>query len=455
MDYTKKIVYQSNYWYNDGLRKANARDMSGAIESLRRSLQFNRENIAARNLLGLVYYGIGEVPEALVEWIISKNLRPRDNIANYFIKTVQDSANELETINLAIKKFNQCLGYCRQNGEDLAVIQLKQVVSSHPTFLKAYQLLALLYLHTGQHTRARQTLKTARSLDTNNETTLRYLRDLTQKRGKHRQRNEKRKEEAVEYSLGNETIIQPKHSRIKEMTNHLAVANIFIGAAIGAAIIWFLVAPAVNQSQSERMNDQMREYSDQIKSLEAQVSAQTRTLDDYRASGAELETNTNQAQTTQTSYESLMTVSDQYDAGQTSDADMANTLLNVTRDSLGESGQALYDELATEIYPDACDTFFVQGTEAMDSGDYETAMNAFYKIRWMDEGYNDGQALFNLAQAYMQLGENENAITYFQMVVDNYGDSEYAAEAQTNLDTLNQAAADSGEDTSGDTAAAE
>ena len=55
----------------------------------------------------------------------------------------------------------------------------------------------------------------------------------------------------------------------------------------------------------------------------------------------------------------------------------------------------------------------------------------------------------------MQLGENENAITYFQMVVDNFGDSEYAAEAQTNLDTLNQAAADSGEDTSGDTAAAE
>ena len=74
MEYTKKIVYQSNYWYNDGLRKAKIRDMSGAIMSLRKSLQFNRENIAARNLLGLVYYGIGEVPEALVEWIISKNL---------------------------------------------------------------------------------------------------------------------------------------------------------------------------------------------------------------------------------------------------------------------------------------------------------------------------------------------------------------------------------------------
>ena len=98
MDYTKKIVYQSNYWYNDGLRKAQIRDMSGAIVSLRRSLQFNRENIAARNLLGLVYYGIGEVPEALVEWIISKNLRMHNNIADYYINTVQASAKELETI---------------------------------------------------------------------------------------------------------------------------------------------------------------------------------------------------------------------------------------------------------------------------------------------------------------------------------------------------------------------
>ena len=81
MDYTKKIIYQSNYWYNDGLKKAQIRDMSGAVVSLRRSLQYNRGNIAARNLLGLVYYGRGEVSEGLVEWIISKNLKPRDNIA--------------------------------------------------------------------------------------------------------------------------------------------------------------------------------------------------------------------------------------------------------------------------------------------------------------------------------------------------------------------------------------
>ena len=147
MEYAKKLVYLSNQWYNDGLKKANIRDLSGAVISLKKSLQYNRDNIAARNLLGLVYYGRGEVAEALVEWIISKNIKTHGNIANYYIKKVQESTSELDAIDQAVKKYNQCLVYCQQNGEDLAAIQLKKVISAHPTFLKAYQLLALLYLY--------------------------------------------------------------------------------------------------------------------------------------------------------------------------------------------------------------------------------------------------------------------------------------------------------------------
>ena len=442
MDYAKKIVYQSNYWYNDGLRKAQIRDMSGAIVSLRHSLQYNRENIAARNLLGLVYYGIGEVPEALVEWIISKNLRPRDNIADYYIRTVQSSANELETMNQAIKKYNQCLGYCRQHGEDLAIIQLKKVVMTHPTLLKAQQLLALLYLHTEQYSRARQVLRTARKLDTANETTLRYLHELTRQRGgRGRKVEKKKKEDAVEYSLGNETIIQPKHSAIREMAGHLAVANIFIGAAIGAAIIWFLVAPAVHQSQSDRMNSQMREYSEQIDALQAQISAQTRTLDEYRAAGDDAAAATAKAQATSASYESLLTVSDQNRSGEYSDATLADTLLSITRDSLGAEGQALYDELASDIYPNACRTNFRSGTNALDAQNYADAVTYLAKVVQMDSTYNGGEALFRLAQAYLGNGDTENATTYFQRVVSEYGDSEDAAEPQTNLYTIAQSAA--------------
>lgn len=36
MDYKQKLEYQSNYWYNDGLKKAQIRDLSGAIVSLKK-----------------------------------------------------------------------------------------------------------------------------------------------------------------------------------------------------------------------------------------------------------------------------------------------------------------------------------------------------------------------------------------------------------------------------------
>ena len=85
-----------------------------------KSLHFSKYQTDARNLLGLVYYGRGEVAEGLVEWIISKNLKPKDNLADRFIDEVQKSAKKkLEQINQAVKKYNQCLIYCEQQGEDL------------------------------------------------------------------------------------------------------------------------------------------------------------------------------------------------------------------------------------------------------------------------------------------------------------------------------------------------
>ena len=452
MNYTKKLLYQSNYWYNDGLRKAQIRDMSGATLSLRRSLQYNRENIAARNLLGLVYYGIGEVAEALVEWIISKNFRPRDNIANEYIKKVQFSANELEIINQAVKKYNQCLAYCQQNGEDLAVIQLKQVIASHPTFLKAYQLLALLYLHTGQYAKARQVLRTARKLDTTNETTLRYLHELTRQRGRRGWKGDKKKkDDAVEYSLGNETIIQPRYSAAKEMAGRFAVANLFIGAAIGAAIIWFLVMPTVNQSRSERLNEQMREYSAQISSLEAQISAQTRTLDEYRAAGESSESEAQQAAARAESYENLINAVTQYDSREYSDSDIAQTLLNVQRDLLGTNGQTSYDTLAEDVFPDACDDLFPTGEYYLQTGSYQDAISTLSMVVRMNESYYDGEALLRLAQAYQGSGDTENATTYFNRVIELFPDSDYAADAQEGLDAINGTAeSGNGQSSSGD-----
>ena len=144
----KKIMFISNRFYNDGLEKATVRDLSGAVASLRQSIKFNKNNIAARNLLGLVYFEMGEVVSALGEWVISKNLSPKKNIADDYIDMIQTNQSRLDAINQTIKKYNQALAYCRQDSNDLAVIQLKKVLSYNPKFVRAHQLLALLYINS-------------------------------------------------------------------------------------------------------------------------------------------------------------------------------------------------------------------------------------------------------------------------------------------------------------------
>ena len=56
----KKIIYMSNRYYNRGLDKAQIRDLTSAAEDLRQSLKLYKRNTQARNLLGLVYFEMGE-----------------------------------------------------------------------------------------------------------------------------------------------------------------------------------------------------------------------------------------------------------------------------------------------------------------------------------------------------------------------------------------------------------
>ena len=168
----------SNRFYNEGLEKASVRDLSGAINSLRQSLKFNKNNVEARNLLGLVYFETGEVVAALSEWVISKNLRPKKNIADDYIDMVQSNPTKLETINQTIKKYNQALLYCNQDSKDLAIIQLKKVLSLNPKFIRAHQLLALLYIDAEDWPRAEKELRKCEKIDVGNTVTKRYMKEV-------------------------------------------------------------------------------------------------------------------------------------------------------------------------------------------------------------------------------------------------------------------------------------
>ena len=437
MEYTTKLMYQSNYWYNDGMKKANIRDLSGAITSLKKSLQYNTANIAARNLLGLVYYGRGDVGEALVEWILSKNFQSHENIANYYIQKVRENPEELDAVNQALKKYNQALSICHQNGEDLAIIHLKKAVAAHPSYVKAYQLLALIYMHTEQYSKARQAVRAAYKLDTTDDITLRYMHELNQIRKERTVRvkeKEKKEQHTVTYNVGNETIIQPVSSGFKENAGLHSVGNIVIGLVVGVAVMWFLVMPAITASRQEKINEQSVAFSDKIATQEAEISALTKELDAYRSTSEETENAQATANSTKDSYELVMNIAKHYAAKDMGDEAMLEELLKIVPDSLGTVGRDQYEEITGELYPRMCTNLFGTAQENFEVANYASAITNLEKVMQMDEGYNDGAAMLLLAQSYEKSGDIEQANLKYQKVIESYAGTQAAENAQAALD---------------------
>lgn len=439
----KKIMYVSNRFYNDGLEKAGVRDLTGAINSLRQSLKFNKNNIDARNLLGLVYFETGEVVAALSEWVISKNLRPEKNIADDYIDMLQSNAGRLDSINQTIKKYNQAYTYCTQDSRDLAVIQLKKVLSLNPKFIRAHQLLALLYMDSGQWDKAERELKKCMDIDRNNTRTLRYLKEVEQMLSPDetiRQPVKRKKEEAVRYQSDNEVIIQPVNVKEPKGSGVSSLINIGIGLLIGLAVMYFLVVPArvanVNNEaqksiadigeQLDAKNVNIQTLESQIKTLQSENESLHQELDGYVGTDGTLST-----------IDNLLSAASVYI--ETGDVTETGTRLeaisqSVNVDDASDAFRELYNTLLTTIGPELSASYYTEGYTALRGEDYSTAIEMLSKAVYYDAANQD--ALYNLGMAYSGSGDNDNAVAAFTKLIELFPGTDRAARAEREINKI-------------------
>ena len=289
----KKIMRVSNMYYNEGLEKAGVRDLTGAVTSLRQSLKFNKNNVEARNLLGLVYFEMGEVVAALSEWVISKNLRPQKNIADTYIEMVQSNASRLETINQTIKKYNQALAYCMQDSKDLARIQLKKVLSLNPKFVRAHQLLALLYIDMEQWDKAKRELEKCLKIDAGSTQTLRYLKEvesMLQPDENSKSPIKRKNDEAVRYQSDNEIIIQPLNVREQKSAGWHTFLYVAIGLVLGVATMYFLILPSSVAAEREKAQEQVRSIGEQLDTKTSTITTMQQQIDSLTEENTKLRT---------------------------------------------------------------------------------------------------------------------------------------------------------------------
>jgi tetratricopeptide (TPR) repeat protein len=435
----------SNRLYNEGLEKAQVRDLSGAVISLRQSLKFNKFHIDARNLLGLVCFEMGEVVTALSEWVISKNFRADKNIADDYIEMIQQGSARLDSINQTIKKYNQALYYCGQGSKDLAIIQLKKVLSLNPNFIRAHLLLALLYIDGGVWDRASREVSKCLDIDHNHLMALRYRREIElmftqEEQQKPSSRNREKK--AIRYRSDNEIIIQPMNIKEPKHGGGLTILNIGIGLVIGILATCFLIVPTVvtnarNEAEAEKriIGNEMDTKTARITQLEAQTQEDTQKISELQA---QLTKYLEEYQKVE-EIDSLLTAAVTYLS--TADAALTDEQLTLANESIDWElapavAKQLYDMLYVAIGEELSDILYPQGRELYDSGDYAGALAIFQRAYEHDD--QNWDALYYLGHSYRQTGDNANARICYEAFVRALPNTQRAATARRLMNEMTE-----------------
>ena len=427
MSQYKKIVYMSNRLYNDGLEKAGVRDLTGAIKSLKESLRLNKENIDARNLLGLIYFEMGETAEALSEWVISSNFRDAENMASEYIGMIQENHTEFDVLRRSAKDYNSALEMCRQGNKDLATIRLKKIVTANSRYIRAHQLLTLLYMDAKEFDKAEREISHCLSIDRTNTLSLRYLQmiqNMSDPADSDRKSIFKNDDEPVRRIVDNELIIQPANVRDPKSGSFGTIFNILIGLILGLAVMYFLVLPTRITAVRDEVKENITQLETNLDKKNADYDALMQDLNEVNAERIQLEETlaeyTGEAGTL-ADIDKLIDTAEKYVAG--GDVfEIGEDLWNISRDvnpgSMSDSCSALYDALMAAVGPQIAGSIRTEAFGYYYKNDFENASILLEKAYFFNT--DDSEAIYFAAVSYYNAGDKVKAKALYQFVSDTY-----------------------------------
>lgn len=429
MDEMQKIQYAANSYYNRGLEMAKERNLSGAARFLKRALQFNKYHTDARNLLGLIFYEMGETSDALIQWVISINLQPENNRADHYLDEVQRKPGQLEIASQTIKKYNQALFHAQGGSDDLAVLQLKRIVEEKPNFVKAHLLLALLYMEHGDHTKAGKSLFKVLQIDKTNQKAQRYMEYVKSRTGKADVEKRKMKNAFSHREMQDDDVILPP--TYKENTGWQSIINIAIGLVLGAVLVVFMVMPARERSLNYEHNQEMRAYADKLNLANQKADSLQKEADQYRQEKEAAEENLSSlmgdSDSTLSQYGTMVQILNAWRKGDIQTAVQLYIGLDQSKIT-DESMAGVLGELQAEMNASAPAVLESLGAQSTAAGDYDTALH--YYEKYMEINDKNPQIIFNMAMIYKTKGDEETADQLFGQVIMNFADSPLAESAR-------------------------
>ncbi len=423
----------SDRLYNAGLKCANERDLTGAVENLKKSVMVNKFNTKARNLLGLVYYEKGLVADALREWVMSSNLNKQDKTAAGYLEQLQKNARELEKMNDALRLYNLAIQYMGQHSEDLALIQLKKAISYNPKLVDAYNLAALCNMAGGNNSAAEPFVKRVLYLDKKNPTALRYLQEITpgSKVGaagaasSSDDSTASRRKKRMSYKESNSGIIGRQQ-----------LISFAGGVICAAAVLFALVFPTMLESRSKTIN----ELRTTLESYESYNGGDgSASYDDVLSENTSLKEEIEKYKSSLTLQTKIGNVNKAYALMANGEYKEAALLIkDIDISDMSDDDIEIYDAVRAATFATAAEDLFSEGKMYYLAGNYDDAESALTDCLSMitDEDYV-GDVLYYLGKTAEAQGETATALSYYERVVSEYPSSSQATNAQNSINSLN------------------
>lgn len=434
VSWAKAFYRKSDLYYNAGYKAAKCRDLSMAEKYLLKAISANKYHVEARNLLGLVYHEAGRIGEALKQWIISSSLNKEDNLAVEYIKMMQKEPKKLEHCNEAVRLYNTALGYVKQKNTDMAIIRLKKAVSLSQKFVKARVLLSLCYMYDKQYGKAKEILRKTLLIDAGEKEALKYYYELM------KEEVEPVENMRIEYQakINKTKSIEPGAILDRQAILSRSILYFVLGVVAVVIIYTYLIIPskqnhykdqiaAMSQAEDE-LNGKIAElttrYDEQVKGLE-----DAKTKLENEVSQYEMQIGILSQKEKLASAQALMKQGDYVAA--------AEKVYNVASTQLDEADLAIYNDIKPAIYVEANNRIYNEGISAYNSGDYMAAINQFETILLYEpEDRMSRKTLYYLGCSEMENGSIDNAKKYFNKLINEYGESYEAGQAQRQLDNL-------------------
>lgn len=423
----KKIVIMSNTYYNQGLVRANNRDLSGAVDILTRAVRLNKNNVDARNLLGLVYFEMGEAVEAFSEWVLSANIQPENNAATRYLKTIRANQTKLDTLNQSIKKYNTALKYAKDGETEMAILQLNKVLNMNPNLIKAYELLTLMYMKRGLYVKARKCIMLALKIDTCNPLCIKYKKEIesyldNQRRidpagySRKKRLQENSKDPGASYISGDDVII-PQNNYKDLASGAIGVLQVLTGILIGALAIYFVVTPLKIKKQTKDLNQVALEYDQKIAIKNSTISELEARVKEYSEQLKEAENKATTDKKIEKNKKYILVAMQAYLAKDYEKS--METLNNIdTKVAMNSSVfDSIYMTLHDKMAKDMADAYYKKGMDARENGDDDEAIKNFKECIKTDKNY--GMAYYQLGNIYSKRNDDANAEKYFGYIVKN------------------------------------